>query len=184
MKSVQLFLFSLLWIPLFPMAVRAACSDYATQEEAQAHYSRRLDRDNDGIACEHLPSGGSYGNSYGSSYSANPHFYAIAGTLVSDSGLTRIDTTAGYYRWDYTTVVNGRETIGVITFDSFSPGSSASGRFGDFTRESSMGCVGRFQIRWLGGSQYTATWLVDGTLPNTNRCQDSGKVFTTNFTLR
>lgn len=41
------------------------CSDFATQEEAQAEYDKdpndphSLDGDNDGIACESLPSGGS-----------------------------------------------------------------------------------------------------------------------------
>lgn len=41
------------------------CSDFATQEEAQAEYDKDpndphgLDGDNDGIACESLPSGGS-----------------------------------------------------------------------------------------------------------------------------
>ena len=41
------------------------CSDFATQEEAQAHLEADpndpdgLDRDKDGIACENLPSGGS-----------------------------------------------------------------------------------------------------------------------------
>lgn len=31
------------------------CSVYSTQKEAQAHYSRDLDRDGDGQACEALP---------------------------------------------------------------------------------------------------------------------------------
>lgn len=39
----------------------ARCSDFATQEEAQAYMQRtgdrKLDRDKDGIACEHLPHG-------------------------------------------------------------------------------------------------------------------------------
>lgn len=39
----------------------AACRDFATQAEAQAYFKRtgdgRLDRDHDGIACEHLKSG-------------------------------------------------------------------------------------------------------------------------------
>lgn len=35
------------------------CSNYATQEEAQANYSPDLDSDGDGEACETLPSGGS-----------------------------------------------------------------------------------------------------------------------------
>lgn len=40
----------------------ANCSDYATQQEAQAAFDKDrtckkdLDSDNDGIACEHLPS--------------------------------------------------------------------------------------------------------------------------------
>jgi hypothetical protein len=48
------------------------CDDFSTQQEAQAVYDKDrsdpngLDRDNDGIACETLPSGGSssgHGNS-------------------------------------------------------------------------------------------------------------------------
>jgi hypothetical protein len=34
------------------------CSDFDTQEEAQANYSPDLDSDGDGQACESLPSGG------------------------------------------------------------------------------------------------------------------------------
>jgi hypothetical protein len=45
-----------------PKAYAARCSDFVTQEEAQAYYQRtgdqKLDRDRDGIACESLPSGG------------------------------------------------------------------------------------------------------------------------------
>ncbi len=41
------------------MAQDTDCSDYATQEEAQANYSEDLDDDLDGEACESLPSGGS-----------------------------------------------------------------------------------------------------------------------------
>lgn len=53
--TIALFSTALLQLPS-----QAACSDYATQEEAQANYSRSLDRDGDGIACESLPSGGGY----------------------------------------------------------------------------------------------------------------------------
>ncbi len=56
----------------FPLAGTAFaqdlnCDDFATQEEAQAEYERdtsdphNLDGDNDGTACESLPSGGSTG---------------------------------------------------------------------------------------------------------------------------
>lgn len=44
------------------------CADFDTQREAQAHYDAdtsdpdRLDADNDGIACESLPSGSGSGN--------------------------------------------------------------------------------------------------------------------------
>jgi len=46
-----------------PKAEAARCSDFASQEEAQAFFTQNnagnLDRDNDGIACETLPSRGS-----------------------------------------------------------------------------------------------------------------------------
>lgn len=52
----------------------AVCKDYATREEAQAAFDRdpaclgELDNDNDGEACEHLPSGnGNSGGNGGSS---------------------------------------------------------------------------------------------------------------------
>ena len=37
------------------LAENESCSVYKTQKDAQAHYSRDLDRDNDGKACEALP---------------------------------------------------------------------------------------------------------------------------------
>nr|WP_077664694.1 excalibur calcium-binding domain-containing protein [Rodentibacter pneumotropicus] len=46
---------------------KAKCSDFATQEEAQAYMIRYgatyLDRDRDGKACECLPGGSKYGSS-------------------------------------------------------------------------------------------------------------------------
>jgi hypothetical protein len=36
-------------------ALAQTCSDFAYQEDAQANYSRRLDRDGDGVACQNLP---------------------------------------------------------------------------------------------------------------------------------
>lgn len=33
---------------------KKGCSSFSSQKEAQAHYSRSLDRDNDGVACEKL----------------------------------------------------------------------------------------------------------------------------------
>lgn len=59
------------WVLLFAPAAGAQgdldCSDFATQEEAQAVYDQDpsdphgLDSDGDGIACETLPSGGGGG---------------------------------------------------------------------------------------------------------------------------
>lgn len=59
------------WVLLFASAAGAQgdldCSDFATQEEAQAVYDQDpsdphgLDSDGDGIACETLPSGGDGG---------------------------------------------------------------------------------------------------------------------------
>jgi len=55
-----------------PAGAQAAdldCADFATQEEAQEHLlpgdPHRLDGDNDGVACEDLPSGGSGGGGGG-----------------------------------------------------------------------------------------------------------------------
>jgi hypothetical protein len=78
--------------PLFTNSVSAYseynCSDFSTQEEAQAEYDsdtsdpNYLDGDNDGVACETLPSeSSSYDTSgdnqsdatYDSSYSGNSH---------------------------------------------------------------------------------------------------------------
>lgn len=62
----------------FPAAAAADydCSDFATQEEAQEHLSPgdpdRLDADNDGIACEDLPSGGGGGGGGGGSVETMP----------------------------------------------------------------------------------------------------------------
>ncbi|MFC3112129.1 hypothetical protein BKG91_06240 [Rodentibacter caecimuris] len=46
---------------------KARCSDFSTQEEAQAYMVRYgatyLDRDRDGEACECLPGGSKYGSS-------------------------------------------------------------------------------------------------------------------------
>ena len=40
------------------------CQSFSTQAEAQAYFNanhaKKLDRDHDGIACEHLPGGGSF----------------------------------------------------------------------------------------------------------------------------
>ncbi len=58
------------------MAVDYNCSDFSTQEEAQAHLlpgdPYGLDADNDGIACESLPSGGSGGGGGGSTKPVPP----------------------------------------------------------------------------------------------------------------
>ncbi len=64
------------------------CSDFATQEEAQAVYNQDpsdpngLDRDNDGIACESLASGGTGqaedGTAFGGSQVANRPQGAVA----------------------------------------------------------------------------------------------------------
>jgi hypothetical protein len=53
------------WTPTVASAVDYDCSDFATQEEAQEYLlpgdPYGLDADNDGIACESLPSGGNDG---------------------------------------------------------------------------------------------------------------------------
>jgi Excalibur calcium-binding domain len=48
----------LVWMPAAWAQVDYDCSDFATQEEAQAFYSPDLDDDGDGQACDELPSGG------------------------------------------------------------------------------------------------------------------------------
>lgn len=57
-------------------AIDYDCGDFATQEEAQEYLlpgdPYRLDADNDGIACEDLPSGGGGGESEGGSTGAAP----------------------------------------------------------------------------------------------------------------
>lgn len=58
------------------MAVDYDCADFATQEEAQEYLlpgdPYGLDGDNDGVACEDLPSGGGGGGGGGSSEAAPP----------------------------------------------------------------------------------------------------------------
>lgn len=53
------------WAPAGASALDYDCADFATQEEAQEYLlpgdPYRLDGDNDGIACEDLPSGGGGG---------------------------------------------------------------------------------------------------------------------------
>jgi hypothetical protein len=75
------------------------CSDFATQEEAQAVYNQDpsdpngLDRDNDGIACESLASGGTGqaedGTAFGGSQVATTPQGAVAagdGSSATDEG--------------------------------------------------------------------------------------------------
>lgn len=49
---------ALVFAPAAMAQVDYDCSDFATQEEAQAFYSGDLDADGDGQACDSLPSGG------------------------------------------------------------------------------------------------------------------------------
>lgn len=62
--------------PSTAAAIDYDCSDFATQEEAQEHLlpddPYGLDGDNDGIACESLPSGGGGGAGGGGSTGPNP----------------------------------------------------------------------------------------------------------------
>jgi hypothetical protein len=62
--------------PSTAAAVDYDCSDFATQEEAQEHLlpgdPHGLDGDNDGIACESLPSGGGGGGGGGGSAEPKP----------------------------------------------------------------------------------------------------------------
>lgn len=37
------------------IALKVGCARFTTQSEAQKHYSKILDRDGDGLACEQLP---------------------------------------------------------------------------------------------------------------------------------
>ena len=73
MRRIALALFAVLAMTFGVAASTGAqgdldCADFATQEEAQAVYNQDtsdphgLDRDNDGIACEALASGGGAGN--------------------------------------------------------------------------------------------------------------------------
>lgn len=59
MRNVVLLMFCCL--VAMPSYARVKCSQFATQAEAQAymqqHGARYLDRDHDGIACEHLAGG-------------------------------------------------------------------------------------------------------------------------------
>jgi hypothetical protein len=61
MKSILLTIALLTLIIPAPQAKAARCGDFASQQEAQAYYEQsgagNLDRDNDGVACEDLPSG-------------------------------------------------------------------------------------------------------------------------------
>jgi len=77
-KVLLLVLAALFALAIFPSAATAVdydCSDFATQEEAQEYLlpgdPYGLDGDNDGIACEDLPSGGGGGGG-GSSEPAPP----------------------------------------------------------------------------------------------------------------
>lgn len=36
-------------------AEKISCKSFKTQKEANAHYEKKLDRDQDGLACENLP---------------------------------------------------------------------------------------------------------------------------------
>lgn len=58
-KSIALTIASLL---AMPSAYAVSCKSFSTQAEAQAyfkaHHAKKLDRDHDGIACEHLAGGG------------------------------------------------------------------------------------------------------------------------------
>lgn len=59
----------LAYAPAGASAADLDCADFATQEEAQEHLypgdPHRLDGDNDGVACEDLPSGGAGGGGGG-----------------------------------------------------------------------------------------------------------------------
>jgi hypothetical protein len=69
-------LFILAIVPANASAVDYDCSDFATQEEAQEYLlpgdPYGLDADNDGIACEDLPSGGGGGGESGTSKPSPP----------------------------------------------------------------------------------------------------------------
>lgn len=58
-KSIALIVATLLAVPV--ANARVSCKQFATQAEAQAyfetHHAKALDRDHDGIACEHLAGG-------------------------------------------------------------------------------------------------------------------------------
>lgn len=68
MKSKILISLTALFLAMQPSYsfAKARCSDFATQEEAQAYMERYgatyLDRDRDGEACECLPGGSKYGS--------------------------------------------------------------------------------------------------------------------------
>lgn len=67
------------------------CSDFDTQPEAQAHLEDDpsdpdgLDRDGDGIACEHLPQGNSNANNDGASETADESEEASEDTSTDES---------------------------------------------------------------------------------------------------
>src|SRR3954447_15287054 len=79
-KTLALFLFAmpalLAVLPSDAAAVDYDCSDFATQEEAQEFLlpgdPYGLDADNDGVACEDLPSGGSSGGGGGGESPSKP----------------------------------------------------------------------------------------------------------------
>ncbi len=67
------------------------CDDFATQEEAQANLNanpsdpNNLDRDNDGIACENLPSGGGTTSSGTTAGTSRMPSTGIGATKTDDS---------------------------------------------------------------------------------------------------
>jgi hypothetical protein len=89
------------------------CSDFTYQEEAQAEYNRdpsdpnNLDADNDGIACEDLPSGGN-----GTTTTTGT---TTTGTSTTSTTGTTTDTTTGTTDTTLTTGTSTTGTTGTTT---------------------------------------------------------------------
>jgi hypothetical protein len=77
------------------------CSDFATQEEAQAELNRdpsdpnNLDSDNDGIACEDLPSGGNVTTAGTTAGTTGTSTTTTTSTTVGTTPVTTTGTTTG-----------------------------------------------------------------------------------------
>ncbi|MDG2990629.1 hypothetical protein L3556_06725 [Candidatus Synechococcus calcipolaris G9] len=113
---------------------------------------------------------------------------AMAQTLVSDSGLTRIHDYPFPERLlnqgdqlSYTTQVGGRTYRGVITVTHIGRG-GVLGWFSDRSTDYAYGCSGDVTIIMLGNNRYRATWKVGGSYSPRVTCLDTGQTF--EFNLR